>query len=130
MSMETALRARLKDDVAVAALVANRIDWGVRPQGSPLPAIVLTIVADNRRQHMAGFDTFRSTRVQVDCYAATKAEAVQLREAVLDAIVPAAVHSGVEFLRAFLNTVLDRGEQTAAGFIHRELIDASLWHNA
>ena len=128
--MEAALRARLKDDPAVAALVASRIDWGVRPQGSILPAIVLTNVLDDRSQHMAGFNEFRQTRVQIDCYAATKAEAVALREVALSAVVPAATKSGVEFLRAQGISVLDRGEQAESGFIHRELIDLQLWHNA
>lgn len=130
MTMETALRARLKDDAGVAALVANRIDWGVRTQNAALPAIVLTTVADQRDQHMAGFATYRPTRVQIDCYGKTKAEAASLREAVIAAIVPEATNSGVSFLRAFVNTVLDRGDQTETGFIHRVLIDLSIWHNA
>lgn len=129
MPMETALRSRLKDDAAVAALASTRIDWGVRPQGSPLPAIVLTNVFDDRSQHMAGFDGFRTTRVQIDCYAASKADAVALREAALNAVVPAATKSGVTFLRAQGISVLDRGEQAETGFIHRELIDLQLWHN-
>lgn len=127
--MEIALRARLLGDAGVAALASNRVDWSVRPQGSILPAIVLTTVFDDRTQHMAGFDGYRRTRVQIDCYAAKKADAVALREAVLAAVVPAATQGGVTFLRAFVNTVLDRGEQTETGFIYRELIDLNLWHN-
>lgn len=130
MSMETALRARMKDDAAVAAIVGSRIDWGVRPQGSILPAIVLTNVFDDRSQHMAGFIAARQTRVQIDCYAATKAAAVELREAVIAAVVPPASKSGVTFQRAQGISVLDRGEHTEAGFIHRELIDLQIWHDA
>jgi hypothetical protein len=130
MSMETALRARLKADAGVFALVGSRVDWSVRPQGTSSPCIVLTVIADLRDQHFQGFAGFRSTRVQIDCYAATKAVAVSLREAVIAAVVPEATVSGVTFLRAFINTVLDRGDQTETGFIHRELIDLNCWHNA
>jgi hypothetical protein len=127
--METALRARLLADAGVSALAGTRIDWGVRPQGTNAPCIVLTVVADNRSQHMAGFDGYRSTRVQIDCYALKKSQSVALREAVITALIGEATQSGVTFLRAFLNTVLDRGEQTETGFIHRELIDLNLWHD-
>lgn len=129
MTMETALRARLKDNAGVAA-ITTQIDWTVRPQGSELPAIVLTGIADQRDQHFLGNATYRPTRLQVDCYAATKATAVALREAVIAALLPEATKNGVTFLRSFVNTVLDRGDQTETGFIHRELIDLSCWHNA
>ena len=128
--MEIALRARLLADAGVSALAGTRIDWGVRAQGSTAPCIVLTTVSDSRTQHMAGFDTFRTTRVQADCYALKKAESVALREAVIAALIGAADQSGVSFLRAFVNTVVDRGEHTETGFIHREQIDLSIWHNA
>lgn len=127
--METALRARLLANAGVSALAGTRVDWGVRPQGSTAPCIVLTVVADNRSQHMAGFDGYRATRVQIDCYALKKAQSVTLREAVIAAVIGEATQSGVTFLRAFINSVLDRGEQTDTGFIHREMIDLTFWHN-
>lgn len=129
MSFETALRSRLKDDAGVAA-ITSQVDWTVRPQASSFPAVVLTNIADQRDQHFQGFAGFRPTRVQIDCYAATKAVAVSLREAVLAAVVPAATKGGVTFLRSFVNTVLDRGDQTETGFIHRELIDLTIWRSA
>lgn len=127
MSFETALRSRLKDDAGVSALVGTRIDWAVRPQGSALPAIVLTMVHDDRGQHFEGFHSALQKRVQIDCYAKTRAEVAAMREAVLTAIVPQATKSGVSFLRAFVNDVLDRGSQTDTGFIHRDLIDLYFW---
>ena len=129
MSFETALRRRLLEDAAVADIVATRIDWSVRPQGDPFPAIVLTLVYDDRSQNFEGFNTFRSTRVQIDCYATEYAQAAALREAVLAAVVPASTIAGTEFLRAFVNTVLDRGDQTDTGYIHRQLLDLTVWHD-
>lgn len=129
MTMETALRTRLKNNGTVAGLVSTRIDWGVRPQGNPYPSIVLTKVSDQRDQHMLGFNTFRPTRVQVDCYAATYAAAVALRDAVIAALVPEATVSSITFLRPFINNVMDRGEDTETGYIHRQMIDLTVWHN-
>lgn len=127
--MEIALRARLKDNAAVSA-ITTRVFWSVRDQGSALPCIVLTVVSDAMTQHMAGFDTYRATRVQVDCYAATKAASTELRATVITALVGEETKSGVRFLRAFINSVADRGEQTDAGFIHRESLDFTIWHDA
>lgn len=130
MSFETALRQRLLDAAPVAAIVGTRVDWSVRPQADPYPAIVLTLVYDDRSQNFEGFDTFRSTRVQIDCYATTYAGATALREAVIAAVIPAATVTGTEFLRAFVNTVLDRGDQTDTGYVHRQLLDLNFWHSA
>lgn len=130
MSMETALRARLKSAGAVTAIVGTRIDWTERPQRSALPAVVLQVVADSRAQHMAGFAGFRATRVQIDCFAVKRDTVVQLREAVIAAAVPAAEQDGIEFLRAFVNAVRDRGENSETGFVHRDLIDLTIWHDS
>lgn len=130
MTMETALRKRLLDDAAVKAIVSMRVDWSLRPQGDPFPAIVLTLVSDDRSQNFDGFNKFRPTRVQVDCYAETYLVAANLREAVIAALVPNATVTGTEFLRTFINSVLDRGDQTEAGtYLHRQLIDLSVWHD-
>ena len=127
MTMETALRTRIKSGVSA---LTGQVDWTVRPQGAALPCIVLSSVSDARSQHMGGFNGYRPTRVQVDCYAATKAASVELREAAIAAVVPEGTVGGVSFLRAFINNVLDRGEQTDTGFVHRELIDLTIWHDA
>ncbi|MEE4452863.1 tail completion protein gp17 [Novosphingobium resinovorum] len=135
--METALRRRLMDAAPVTQLTATWegfpcIFWSVRPDGSPFPAIVLTLVYDDRSQNFAGFNTFRSSRVQIDCYALDYPTVAALREAVIAAVVPepAAEIQGVRFLRAFINTVVDRGDQTDTGFVHRQLMDITVWHDA
>lgn len=128
MTFETALRTRLKDNAPVAALVGTRIDWTVRPQKTALPALVLTLISDNRAQHMGGFNGFRETRVQVDCYAGTAKLACELRDAVIAAIAPAATVSTTEFLRSFINNVIDRSENSDTGFVHRQLVDVNIWH--
>ena len=126
--MEIALRSRLLNDAAVAAIAGNRISWIERPQRSAYPAVVLQIISAPRPQHMDGLTTFRRSRVQLDCFATTVKQAVELCEAVIMAITPADTSGSTEFLRGFINDVRDLGEETEGGFVHRRSIDAYLWH--
>lgn len=124
--METALRARI---MAAAPAVGTRVHWGIAPPNSSLPYIVLTTVSDNRSQHFKGFDTYQAKRVQIDCYAGTYSQATDLREAVIAGVVPAAVQGLTRFLRAFVNNTMSRGEDTTSGFVHRQMLDMTIWHN-
>lgn len=126
--METALRARLLANPAVSAIAGTRVDWVQRPQRSAYPAVVLQIVSAARPQHMSGLTSFRRSRVQIDCFATTQKQAVELCEAVIAAITPADASGSTEFLRGFVNDVRDLGEETEGGFVHRRSIDAYLWH--
>lgn len=127
--METALRSRLLADGPVAALVGERVDWTVRPQGAPLPAIVLTLISDERAQDYKGFIGVWRTRVQIDAYGADRAEVVAVREAAIAAITPAGTFFGTKFLRAFIDTVRDLSADIGTDFIHRDSFDAFVWHN-
>lgn len=126
--METQLRARLKADSAVAAIVGTRINWGVRPQGEAYPSLVLTLVSDGRPQSMGGLIECRETLVQFDCYGTTRAQAAALREAVIAAITPAATVSGVKFIRSFVDTVRNLDAHTDTGIVFRDSVDARVWH--
>lgn len=126
--METALRARLLNDPAVAAIIGNRVSWIERPQRSAYPAVVLQIVSSPRPQHMGGVQSFRQSRIQFDCFATTARQAAELCEAVIAAIVPAGESGETKFLRGFINDVRDLGEDTDGGFVHRRSIDAYIWH--
>ena len=126
--METQLRTRLLNAAPVAAIVGNRISWGVRPQGEAYPSIVLTIVSDPRPQDYKGNIAHRSTRVQADCYGTTRAQVVALREAVIAAIVPTATVGGVTFRRAFIENVVNRDAHTDTGLVFRDMVDFNIWH--
>lgn len=128
MHWQAAVRKRLLDDPAVAALVARRIDWGERPQGTGLPALVLHLSPDTRPQHMKGFIEFRESRVQVVAVAADAAKAATIIEAVVEALAPGTTVSDVKFGRAFFEN--ERTTQTATDTttIHGRSIDARIWH--
>lgn len=129
MAMEQALRKRLLEDAAVKALVVKRVDWGPRKQGAPLPAITLSYASARRDQHMKGNAKFNPTRVQLDVWGSTRDDVATLREAAIAALLPGVIVSGTEFLRAFVNNIIDRGEDLSTGFLHRDLVDITIWHD-
>lgn len=135
MSFELALAKRMLDDETIKGLVGTRVDWMRRP-GRDLPACTLQIVSDARPQHFKGFQAVRQTRVQVDCWAATFAGAIALRDAAIAALTPAATIANVRFDRANVASVRPGfdGDGTASegqpqGELYREIIDFIFLHN-
>lgn len=122
--MKTALRSRLLADGTIAGLVGTRVDWGLRPQGKPLPAISLTMIPTPRDYTMEAAQVTQIYRVQVDCWAATYASADAVRQAVIAELEPA---SG-SFLGAFVQRDQDMPERTDAGEIHRASLDFKIIH--
>ena len=125
MSFEADYRTKVK--AAVSGLTSN-VNWTVRPERSAWPAVVLQVVSDDRSQHMGGFNGFYATRVQIDCFATSRTGAIALRDAVL-AVVDAGTVGATQFLRSFVNNVFDGGQNTSTGFVHREVVDLTVWHN-
>lgn len=80
--MQETLRDILRTDSAVLALVGDRIDWLVSPQGGAMPRIVLRVIDDAEGLTYGATDGLSAGRVQVDCYAATYSAAVALARAV------------------------------------------------
>lgn len=117
--MEAALRARL---IAAATLAGSRIYWEDRPQAAALPAVLLSVISDNRDQHLQGFD-MNSARVQVDVLALTYEDKKSLKEAVIAALAPAQLGNGIQFMRAVDISVVPRNERTETRFVFRDAID-------
>lgn len=80
--MEEELRALILANTDVQAIASDRVYFGTRPQGDPLPAVVLNTIADAEGYHMQGRNCLSEGRVQVDCYAVTYGEAKLLSRAV------------------------------------------------
>ncbi len=75
--------ARLKADASVTALIAGRIFPGMAPQGTDLPYITFTIIADAPLNHMGpGQLPDRHATMQIDCWAASYDVAYRTRSAV------------------------------------------------
>lgn len=129
MDWRAALRDRLLTDSGVAALVSGRVYFGLRPQGSPLPAIVLIVVSDERPELLNGPD-YPPGRVQFDCYAADAKGAWNLAETALAAVQPAASWQAHKFARAVLDMGLrDLAEIAGGTSVFRVTFDAVFFHS-
>lgn len=121
--MEEWLRTRLRGDAAVAAIVEQRSDWGMRPQGDPKPGIALHLISDIPARRMSGQPTWHDARVQVDCWGSTPGQAIRLRRAV------ASLFEGLRDLvddkkyRTFVIDADGRTEPDAASIAHRAQVD-------
>ncbi|MGL4513828.1 MAG: tail completion protein gp17 [Lacipirellulaceae bacterium] len=72
------LRAHLVASVTVGPLVGTRVYPDALPQQCGLPAIRYTTLSDRAASVLRGVSTLRQGRVQLDCYAATRAESDHL----------------------------------------------------
>lgn len=129
MDMQGALRARLIGDVAVAALVASRVYWVERPQGAGLPAITLQTVSGSRPRHMAGLQDLRPTRVQLDAWAESYADARRVAEAVVAALAAHHSANGIVFRPMGFENERDLIERLGTKSIHRTTLDLIVWHS-
>lgn len=126
--MQQALRTRLLNDSTIGGLVGTRVDWNIRPQGKPLPAITLERVVGDHAQTMSGLQVTQGPLIQVDCWASKYTDAAALRDAVIEILTTPAVQSGVRFLGAGNVMDADSSESTDGGIVHRTMIRANVWH--
>lgn len=126
--MQQALRTRLLNDGTIGGLVGTRVDWNIRPQGKPLPAITLERVVGDHAQTMSGLQVTQGPLIQVDCWASKYTDAAALRDAVIEILTTPAVQSGIRFLGAGNVMDADSSESTDGGIVHRTMIRANVWH--
>jgi hypothetical protein len=114
-------------DASVRSIVAGRVFWGLRPQGQPLPAIVLNVVSAQRQYQMNGPAGLKSVRVQIDCWSPTYDEAKRLSRFVNTSL------GGVTFdsiQGSFVEAEQDRSEMDAGGAkVHCTSLDFRIWAN-
>lgn len=122
--MEEELRQLLLGDATIAGLVGARVHWQRRPQGMPLPAIVLTAVSRTDEPTLDGPTSPVDRRVQVDAYATTYADAKTLERAVISRLHGfRGTRGNIHFLAVFLVTARDLPEDTETGFLSRASMD-------
>lgn len=124
MDFEGALRARI---TSANTSAASRVTWDERPQATPLPAVTLHDIVDQRPQHLKGFDGLKPRQVQIDCWAATSVARAVLREAVLAAVVPENTSNGIRFDRAIVDAIRGGGERVETQFVFRASLDLTFW---
>lgn len=127
--MQGALRARLLG----ATAAGSRIYWLERPQGTALPAITLQTISGDRPQTYTALQAWRESRVQLDVWAASYAEARAILEAAITALAPLGTSNGIRFDRTDFEGERDRAEfdgnsQFATATIYRTGIDLIVRH--
>jgi hypothetical protein len=134
MDLSEALIARLTP--AVAGLgVGARIYWGVRPQGSPLPALVLVTISSVPDQLLEGEGDVWQSRVQLEGYARTHLEATNIAKAASAALLDEATvgtdPDTMEFEPGERTGPRDLAEPDETGKpVHRVIMDSIIRHSA
>jgi hypothetical protein len=131
--MKEALLSKLLGALGVTGLVGDRISWALRPRRDALPAIALHLISAPRDYHMAGPSGLVTSRVQVDCWAQSAANATAVSRAVNAAIGGMReTVDGVEFQGAFLETETDMTDDEGATpdeVLYRVSMDFFIWHS-
>jgi hypothetical protein len=128
--MEEALRTRLLAIAGLTALIAGRVYWVNRPQGSVLPAIVLHRVSGQPDMHLIGPSGLTESRVQADCYGATYAACVSVARA-LEAAVSgySGTVSGIKFQSITIDSIRSDYEGAEPDEIYSTGLDLLIWHS-
>jgi hypothetical protein len=115
-TLRGAIFARLGASTALAGVVGDRIFHGRAPQRKAWPAVVFHAPAKAYGHNLGGGDGTSTATVQVDCWAATPAQAEAAAEAVRLAFqgFRGAVGS-VEFMGVFVDDVGETVERDSPG---------------
>jgi hypothetical protein len=129
--MDEALRDLLLQHAPIGVTVDRRVDWGVRPQGTALPAIVLSRISGLPQMTFAGPDGWNRDRIQIECWARTYKAAKDL--ALLIAgdggllVGYRGDHQGVR-MRTFVLGRRSDNDADDQGVVHRTLVDVGVWY--
>jgi hypothetical protein len=131
--MNEALIAYLLADAGVSSAVSSRVYWNTIPQGSKMPAIVMTMVFDGPVYESNGESGLVEGRVQFDCYGNTYASAKSASRAIRNALSGKRfTQDTIKFNSCFLNSETDNFDSLNDGADkrHRVVLDMTLWHSS
>ena len=119
----------LEASAAVTALVGDRITPEWRKQGDPLPALTVAEVSAVRSDELLAAFSLTASRIQVDCWAGSYAQAKALSRAVRDTLdQQSGIIAGVQVERISLSDFRDLGEKTGDKSIRRVSLDFNVWY--
>lgn len=131
--MEEALTDFLLADAGVAAAIGAELHWSGRPQGSPLPAIVLRVISGAPEYHDHGQANLEENRVQAECLALTIGEAKAAARAFRAAFDDnnSFQRLGIDFQAVDIEDARDAGLAPAQGgeTVHSVQVDLLIWHS-
>lgn len=107
----------------LSSAVSFHIAWGTLGSGTSLPRAAMFRTSGVRNMHMGGLGLME-TRVQIDCYGATYAEAIGASRGIRGTIEG---YKGGPIQGAFLDSVRDQFTDDA-DLLHRVSLTFSIWH--
>lgn len=129
--MEEAIRGLMLGASAIESMLDHRVDWGLRQQGAPLPAITLHRISSVPQMNMAAASGWERTRIQVDCWGATYIAARDLATLIAGdgglLVGFRGDHMGVR-LRTMIVGRRSEMDTDNKGPVHRTSVDAMVWH--
>lgn len=129
--MEAALIAKLLASAGITALVGQRINWKVRPQGQPLPALVLHKPSGFPDYQLSGTEGLWQSRVQVDSWGLSYGAAKAAADAVLATLSGQRfTHAGVRFAGVLMVDERDDTFSAETGTLFRYSRDYQVHHAA
>ena len=94
MDINEATTVYLLDQTAITALVCDRIYDGQFPEGTPLPAILVTRIAGTSNAHQRGAGSLQMARLQISSYGLNAASAAAVARQVRRAVAPETIAEG------------------------------------
>lgn len=131
--MEQALRALLLGTARLSEIVGTRIDWGVRPQGTGLPAVVLSTPSGVPQMNLAGPSGWTRSRVRAACWGRSYLDAKLVADAIGGRdgrLVGLRETAGSVQLRTFVVGRFSDTDSDTVGTLHRTILDVLVWHDA
>lgn len=127
MSLEASLHAFLSGDAGVSGFVSGRVYPGVIVQGSEQPCLVYNKQGRDRQQLFCGTDGLMMTRVDIDCYASSYRQSVNLANAVTAALLDfSGTMFGTRVPRVFLESEFDLSDIEPG--LYRQSQTWAIWH--
>lgn len=134
--MEAALTAHLLATAGVTSLLGGQADtriyWDGLPQNDALPALILRKIYTGRFRTLKARIQNTENRIQLDCWAATRAEAIALREAVilaLDELTEPPLQAALNDDPPDFHEPATGPDGARATALYRASLDVQLWHD-
>ena len=128
--MEEALRNHLMANLALVALVGEKVRWVVSSPDDAGARIVLQVITRTPSYHLAGQTNLAETVVQADCFAESALTALTLARAVKAAIPKAPfTRDSIYFSVTQLGERQSYEGEAASHRVHRVSLDFRVWHS-
>ncbi|TYC93045.1 DUF3168 domain-containing protein [Novosphingobium sp. BW1] len=129
--MEEAIRNLLLSHGPISGLVGQRVDWGVRVQGAPLPALTIHQISGRVDMHLRGASGWYRDLAQFECWGGTFFAARNLANMLAGdgglLVGYRGVNLGVQ-LRTFIIGRRSDSDTDSKGPVHRASVDVMIWH--